>query len=224
MSPRPSLLVTPFLVMFLAACNCDKVVIPQSDTTPPSVAMLAAIANKSDVVSNTPVNENIASPNVDLEMIAVAQDEDGGVSNVQIEGDVDLNCVNTPLGLGQTKSAYFLVSNPVNSKPGDQACTTGLNALKIAPLSQVASCSPGYSFLSLDGTFTASGMNFSGGRTSTATYSFSTGTGSQLKAKDLKERGANQKDCTVKLKKNRRLKKVSCVEMTYPLGLLDKKP
>jgi hypothetical protein len=208
-------ILTALCTTSLISCQCQKVLIPSSDTTPPSVVMIAGIADKSDIVTSTPVSESVRSPNVQLAMLATAQDMDGGVSNVQIEGDVDTVCRNN--GLGQVISAYFLVKNPDNSKPGQQGCTNRVTGLNIN-LGDVVKCNAGFSFVSASGTFTAAGVNFSGGSNSTATYSFSIQSQqfmSALSPKDLRSRGA-QKTCVVRLKHVSGLKRTSCTELELP--------
>lgn len=212
---RSASILTALCAAFLVSCQCEKVLIPPSDTTPPSIVMIAGIADKSDIVTSAPVTESVGSPNVPVAMLAIAQDMDGGVSNVQIEGDVDTVCQND--GLGQILSAFFLVNSPDNSKPGQQACTTRVTGLNMA-LSDVVRCNAGFSFVSASGTFTATGANFGGGSASTAPYSFSIRSpraASALSPKELRSKGT-QKPCVARLKHFAGMKKVSCTEVELP--------
>jgi hypothetical protein len=133
------------------------------------------------------------------------------VSNVQIQGDVDTFCVNG--NLGQDISAFFLVNNPDNSKPGQQACTSRTAGLNFA-LNQVARCNAGFSFVGASGNFTATAANFSGVSATTATYSFSVGA---ISSPSRRESSAKvQNNCASPLQKIKGLSKTSCIEASVP--------
>jgi hypothetical protein len=166
--PRCIAVLQAFGMVFLVGCKCQKVVIPPSDDTPPLVTMIVGFDNKNDILANNSASE-ILSPSAKIGMIAIAQDMDGGVHNVRIDGETDTSCVNGTLG--QDLHATWLAQNTDTSTTGQSACTTRLTGLNI-DLRRVTRCNAGFTFSSANGSFIATATNFSNGSTATGKFSF----------------------------------------------------
>jgi hypothetical protein len=99
---------------------------------------------------------------------ANAQDNDGGVRNVTINGEVVTTCVQG--NLGQQATGTIIGQNPAPAaSPGDEVSARRFTAVNV-PVA--ARCQQGFSLERVSGRFSASALNFYGGRRETAAYSF----------------------------------------------------
>jgi len=160
------------LAMALSACS-DEITVPDADSTVPITSM--SVFGYSDTIvltsSSTPVSRT--APNRNITILASARDDDGGVKNIIISGEVTRYCVSGDLGSTQYLSYLSQNPDPSASGPGDTAQSLRLTSLEINIDNLISGCPSGFSFSGMSGSFAATGKNFHGGADTTASFSFS---------------------------------------------------
>ena len=162
------------LLTLLALGGCGTVRVPASDNTPPTVLMTVLVPNQPNISldpNSQPVTQNVKDDAI-IDLVGTANDDEG-VQNTTISGDVELNCVQVGGNLGQLQTRTLLSQNPdLGKKPGDEASTVRMTTLRLSIPDLRKGCNPGFSFVGLDGQFATSGENYHGGKRTTATYKF----------------------------------------------------
>jgi len=155
--------------------------IPVADTTPPTVNLDIYNIPLQPGSSSQPNPQSIHSACCDitvqvkkttvLSLIAGGFDNDGGVMNIKIFGDITAVC-DLGNGLGQKKAYTILQQNPDTTKqPGDYAEKNRVTAMNLRI--QDYACGAGATLISLSGTLQAAAVNFHQGSDITKSFTFS---------------------------------------------------
>jgi hypothetical protein len=164
------------LSVIVSACQCPQVVVPQNDLSPPTrVDLLGAIGNRNDTATvTTPVDWQVNAGD-QIAFTLTAQDIDGGVRSISVQGELDVTCV-SPNGVATKLSS--LVRGPNANQPGAvgssvcQTLSVGSNVRLADYVDKCAGTQPGSVTVSLDGSLRGHAENFSGGAANSQWFSF----------------------------------------------------
>lgn len=172
---RAGLLLSLGATLFLGCGNTIRV--PAEDTTPPEIAL--QVLGFEDEIRLTPETpavtiEGETPRNGVISLLAVANDEDGAVRNVRLDGEVLYVCQRGEERREVNRAVQ--AENPDTAVPGEQAQTrraTG-NTLRLASFRE--DCPTTLEESTLRGitlSVSATGENFHGGTATTAFFTFS---------------------------------------------------
>jgi len=167
---RPTL---PLLALTLTAATLATgcaTTVPASDTTPPDVRLTVIGAGNTFTLTPTSADASrtvTAGPKVTLFAAAI---DDQGVKNVEIAGELIVNCQSGDIG--QRSFALYRANNPEDPSIGigDEAVDRRLTTLELDTGSFANYCRNGFTFTNASGSFAARGENFHGGTNSSAAF------------------------------------------------------
>ncbi|MEJ2552207.1 MAG: hypothetical protein P8Z34_16160 [Anaerolineales bacterium] len=155
----------------LSACG-ENITVPDADDTPPTISLSVLIPGEEEIVltSESDYVERAVDRRDTITFTAIAKDEDGGVINVKIIGEVTVDCVSE--NYGQRKTAYLLSENPIDAGPGDTAQTVRMTSMSTSIETNINGCTGNYEFNWLEGEVYAYAENFHSGVSVSAPFHF----------------------------------------------------
>lgn len=155
----------------LSACG-ENITVPDADDTPPTISLSVLIPGEEEIVltSESDYVERAVDRRDTITFTAIAKDEDGGVINVKIIGEVAVDCVSE--NYGQRKTAYLLSENPIDAGPGDTAQTVRMTSMSTSIETNINGCTGNYEFNWLEGEVYAYAENFHSGVSVSAPFHF----------------------------------------------------
>jgi len=164
-----------FSLFLLLVTGCPKEIkVPPSDRTPPTVVLLVSGIGPAFTLTEGGNAEirSLTSSDTTIVLVAIANDEDGGIKNVQIQGEVAVSCAGGS-GLEQMNRASYISQNPDDAHVGESALNQRATSITLRVPELQEMCTGTWTFLSLRGTFVGLGGNFHGGNAETASLHFS---------------------------------------------------
>ena len=154
-------------LLFFAGCGGMGVIVPSSDSTPPTAELTAIVSSTTadETITLTSASEPVTRellPDKPIKFLAIGRDEDGGVKNITIAGALTVFCKGEEIGL----SIHYFANNPDEAMVGDRALTSRATALSIDPATLCAASS----IQKVQGPFSAIAENFHDGTNTTAGF------------------------------------------------------
>lgn len=169
------------LWLFYGCESKEKVKVPASDSSPPSVSMSVNFG-RPGALQNIQLNGQSATPAIvhltnvgdELAVIAVGRDVDGGIKDIEIQPDIQSTWT-LPNGTGATSGPLSaLTHNPSNAQRGqftsiERSVSFGWEVPD--PRTQTRA-TPGATNFRIHGTVYAQATNFDGGSAKTPVFEF----------------------------------------------------
>jgi hypothetical protein len=157
-------------LLLLVGCDSETITVPSADSTPPIASMSVVFTNRGgsretlELTSDSNPAARDLSPEEPIAALASGRDEDGGVKNITIGGDVTIFCSGSDLG----KSLVVSAQNPSDASPGETVATARLQEWTFDPTDECPNSGIGEISVNL----VAIAENFHGGTDTTASIAF----------------------------------------------------